>query len=133
MMKNTVRHAVNLTGWTLTSRRTHTTCRFHLRLGGHRQVRVHTGRGRSRRTDQHVPGRPRFVHRLLRRPPPQFPSGRREWAGNGAVPQIDVHPGTVPGGDGARGVEPQTRVGVWHTDGYGWDVPPFPLPAKTWN
>ncbi|KWT62743.1 hypothetical protein ADL21_06455 [Streptomyces albus subsp. albus] len=44
-VKNTGRHAVNLTGWTLTSRHTHATYRFHLRLGGHQQVRVHTGRG----------------------------------------------------------------------------------------
>ncbi|WP_078620706.1 MULTISPECIES: lamin tail domain-containing protein [Streptomyces] len=44
MVKNTGRYAVALTGWTLTSRRTHVTYRFHLRLGGHRQARVHTGR-----------------------------------------------------------------------------------------
>ncbi|RSO03371.1 hypothetical protein DMH18_37860 [Streptomyces sp. WAC 06783] len=44
-VKNTGRHAVNLTGWTLTSRRTHVAYRFHLCLGGHRQVRVHVGRG----------------------------------------------------------------------------------------
>ncbi|MFH8851171.1 lamin tail domain-containing protein, partial [Streptomyces rimosus] len=44
-VKNTGRHAVNLTGWTLTSQRTHVTYRFHLCLGGHRQVRVHVGRG----------------------------------------------------------------------------------------
>ncbi|MEF3117639.1 lamin tail domain-containing protein [Streptomyces chrestomyceticus] len=46
-MKNTGRRAVNLTGWTLTSRRTHATYRFRLRLGGHQQVRVHTGRGHN--------------------------------------------------------------------------------------
>ncbi|KOT94042.1 hypothetical protein ADK70_13155 [Streptomyces rimosus subsp. pseudoverticillatus] len=50
-VKNTGRHAVNLTGWTLTSRHTHTTYRFHLRLGGHQQVRVHTGRGHDTMRD----------------------------------------------------------------------------------
>ncbi len=50
-VKNTGRHAVNLTGWTLTSRRTHATYRFHLRLGGYQQVRVHTGRGHDTMRD----------------------------------------------------------------------------------
>ncbi len=46
MVKKTGRYAVALTGWTLTSRRrTHVTYRFHLRLGGHRHVRVHVGCG----------------------------------------------------------------------------------------
>ncbi|RSO09238.1 hypothetical protein DMH18_17475 [Streptomyces sp. WAC 06783] len=47
-VKNTSRHAVNLDNWTLTSQRTHTTYRFHhLRLAGHQEVRVHTGKGRD--------------------------------------------------------------------------------------
>ncbi len=50
-VKNTGRHAVNLTGWTLTSRHTHATYRFHLRLGGYRQVRVRTGRGHDTMRD----------------------------------------------------------------------------------
>ncbi len=50
-VRNTGRHAVNLIGWTLTSRRTHATYRFHLRLGGYQQVRVHTGRGHDTMRD----------------------------------------------------------------------------------
>ncbi|MFH9426277.1 lamin tail domain-containing protein [Streptomyces sp. NPDC017529] len=44
-VQNTGRHPVNLKGWTLSNSR-HQTYRFnHLRLGGHKTVRVHTGRG----------------------------------------------------------------------------------------
>ncbi|MFH8349555.1 lamin tail domain-containing protein [Streptomyces sp. NPDC018045] len=53
-VKNTGRHAVNLAGWTLTSERTHTTYRFrHLRLNGHQEVRVRTGKGRDTWRDVH--------------------------------------------------------------------------------
>ncbi len=45
---NTDRHAVNLSGWTLTGADHHRTYRFHhLSLAGRASVRVHTGFGRD--------------------------------------------------------------------------------------
>ncbi|GCD40742.1 lamin tail domain-containing protein [Streptomyces paromomycinus] len=53
-VKNTGRRAVDLDGWTLTSERTHQAYHFrHLRLGGHQEVRVHTGKGRDTWRDVH--------------------------------------------------------------------------------
>ncbi|MFH9426242.1 lamin tail domain-containing protein [Streptomyces sp. NPDC017529] len=47
-VKNLGHRAVNLKGWTLTSRSTHKTYRFNsLRLNGRQEVRVHTGHGRD--------------------------------------------------------------------------------------
>ena len=51
-VRNTGRHAVNLSGWTLVEGRHHLVHRFHhLVLEGHRSVRVHTGIGRDDRRD----------------------------------------------------------------------------------
>ncbi|GAA2722016.1 hypothetical protein GCM10010315_46190 [Streptomyces luteosporeus] len=42
--------AVDLAGWTLSDASRHT-YRFHLKLGAHRSVRVHTGTGRDTVSD----------------------------------------------------------------------------------
>jgi len=50
-VKNTGRLPVNLRGWTLSDRAGHTYRFGNVRLGGHSQVRVHTGIGRDNRWD----------------------------------------------------------------------------------
>jgi hypothetical protein len=46
-VSNTGRDAVNLSGWTLSSADHHVYHFSHLVLGGHKSVRVHSGRGRN--------------------------------------------------------------------------------------
>ncbi|WP_127355933.1 lamin tail domain-containing protein [Actinacidiphila soli] len=48
---NTGRHAVNLSGWTLTDADHHTYRFHHVRLAGRESVRVHTGTGRDTHHD----------------------------------------------------------------------------------
>ncbi|MEV0277465.1 lamin tail domain-containing protein [Streptomyces sp. NPDC050610] len=51
-VKNTGNRPVDLKGWTLTSDCTHKVYHFrHLNLGGHKSVRVHTGRGHDTARD----------------------------------------------------------------------------------
>ncbi|KOG86695.1 lamin tail domain-containing protein [Streptomyces varsoviensis] len=51
-VKNTGNQPVNLKGWTLTSDRTHKVYHFrNLTLGGHKSVKVHTGRGHDTARD----------------------------------------------------------------------------------
>lgn len=50
-VRNTGRHAVTLKGWTLTDRSGHRYRFGHLRLRGHRSVRVHTGYGHDTHRD----------------------------------------------------------------------------------
>ncbi|MEJ8652462.1 MULTISPECIES: lamin tail domain-containing protein [Streptomyces] len=50
-VKNTGRMPVNLRGWSLSDRAGHTYRFGNVRLGGHSQVRVHTGIGRDNRWD----------------------------------------------------------------------------------
>ncbi|MEU6808975.1 lamin tail domain-containing protein [Streptomyces sp. NPDC046831] len=51
VLTNSGRHAVNLSGWTLSDRAGHTYTFHHYRLDGRSSVRVHTGFGRDTRTD----------------------------------------------------------------------------------